>query len=158
MTRGMPGVAMAEAHQSFAEKQETNIETREATATLSRAPVAQHDDDIHRRHLPFLHHDHRRHRLQHLIHPSGKHVHIVHHPTEVEPKRLELAKDEKYSNSSYDYDVVIYGSREIFPSFATSRIITYHVENLCDRRTRNSLKNLTSSTIRLITSPMNLLS
>lgn len=112
MTWGMPGTAMADSNQSFNEKQQTNIETREATATLARAPVAQHDDGLHRRHLPFLHHDHRRHRLHHPIHPSGKHVHIVHHPTEVEPKRLELAKDEKYSNSSHDYDVVIYGSPE----------------------------------------------
>lgn len=64
----------------------------------------------HNLHLPFHHHNHRHHVLRHLIHPSGKHLHIVHHPNEVEPRRVQLAKDDTYGK--YDYEIVIYGTPE----------------------------------------------
>ena len=65
----------------------------------------------HHFHLPFHHHGHKSHRLHHLIHPSGKHIHVVPNPTDIDNKRRELAKDEKGSFSR-NYDVVVYGTPE----------------------------------------------
>ena len=108
----IPQLAMADSEQSFNEKQDTTIQAQEAPATPSEAPTPKPHDDTHHHHLPFHHHTHRRHRLHHLIHPNGQHLHVVHHPTEVEQKRIELAKDERYRNSRCEYDVVIYGTPE----------------------------------------------
>ena len=71
----------------------------------------QQADQGHHIHLPFHHHHHRPHRLLHLIHPSGKQIHVVHHPNEVELKRRELQKDPKDAFSD-DYDIVVYGTPE----------------------------------------------
>ncbi len=103
---------MADSERSLNEKQGITVQSQEAAATPSETPTSQPRYDTHHHRLPFHHHNHRRRRLHHLIHPSGRHLHVVHHPTEVEPKRLELAKDEQYKSSKCDYDVVIYGTPE----------------------------------------------
>lgn len=86
-------------------------------------------------HLPFHHHHHRPHRLLHLIHPSGKHVHVVHHPTEIDHKKRELAKDPKGAFVD-DYDVVVYGTQEHLSCIKDVR--THHLQRRDVLREKNA--------------------
>lgn len=61
-------------------------------------------------HLPFHHTHHKRHRLLHLIHPSGKHIHVVHHPRDLDERRRELAR--QHDDEKIDYELVVYGTPE----------------------------------------------
>lgn len=70
---------------------------------------AQHSTEPHKHHHHLL--GHRPHRLLHLIHPSGKAIHVVHSPSDVDLKRRELEKDPKGAFTD-DYDIVVYGTPE----------------------------------------------
>lgn len=76
----------------------------------------KHDEPVETSEAPHKHHHHhllghRPHRIWHLIHPSGKAIHVVNSPSEVDPKRRELAKDPK-SAFADNYEVVVYGTPE----------------------------------------------
>lgn len=115
---------MADSDHTLDEKQSKDSSTQ---------PLNQHEH--HRHHLPFHHLSHRPHRLLHLIHPTGKHYHVVHHPTEVEPKRRELQKDPKGAFAS-NYDIVVYGSPEHLNCIKDVR--DHHLQRRDDLREKNT--------------------
>lgn len=86
-------------------------------------------------HHPFHHHQHKPHRLLHLVHPSGTHFHVVHHPHEVEHKRKELAQNKK-PPEEHEYDVVVYGSPEHIACIREVR--EHHLERRTTLREKNA--------------------